>query len=89
VATAFWFIGIFIENIVISSAIGIFFGVMACLIFKKMRFTTTSSITETILILSFGYMAFAMCELFKFSGLFSILICGVVMAHYAWHSLSP
>lgn len=57
--------------------------------FKKMRFLTVSSIKETLLVFSFGYMAYALAEVLSMSGIISLLTSGIVMAHYAWYNLSP
>lgn len=54
-----------------------------------MRFLTVSAVKETLLIFSFGYMAYAIGELAHMSGIISLLTSGVVMAHYAWYNLSP
>ena len=35
-----------------------------------------------------AYMAYCTAELAKYSGIIALLTTGVVMAHYAWYSLS-
>jgi NhaP-type Na+/H+ or K+/H+ antiporter len=54
-----------------------------------MRFLTVSSIKETLLIFSFGYLAYALGEIAGMSGIISLLTSGVIMAHYGWYNLSP
>lgn len=72
-----------------SLAIGIFYGLLASYIFKHFRFLSTSAIKETLVIFCFGYLAYATGEALHFSGIISQLTSGIVMAHYAWYSLSP
>lgn len=69
--------------------IGVAFGVGATLMFKKMRFLTTSSIKETMLVFCAGYMSYALSEMLEMSGIISLLTSGIVMAHYGWYNLSP
>ena len=56
---------------------------------KSMRFLTYSSIKETLLIFSFGYLAYSTGEIAHMSGIISLLTSGIVMAHYGWYNLSP
>jgi solute carrier family 9 (sodium/hydrogen exchanger), member 6/7 len=72
-----------------SLGIGIFFGLLASYLLKKMRFLTVQSIRETLFIFSFGYLSYTAGELLKMSGIISLLTSGIVMAHYAWYNLSP
>ena len=41
------------------------------------------------MILLNGMLAYFIAEIFKQSGIISLLTCGIVMAHYTWFSLSP
>lgn len=36
-----------------------------------------------------GYASFTLCEIFELSGVLSVLISGVIMAHYNFYNLSP
>ena len=72
-----------------SIGIGIFFGFLASLTLKKLRFITVSAIKETLLIFSFGYLTYSIGELAHMSGIISLLTSGITMAHYAWYNLSP
>jgi NhaP-type Na+/H+ or K+/H+ antiporter len=74
---------------VVSIVIGLVIGLMASYIFKRMRFLTVSAIKETVIIFCFGYLAYAIADLCHMSGIIAMLTSGVVMAHYAWFSLSP
>lgn len=82
-----------IEDFIILGAgsigIGFFFGILASLTLKKLRFITVSSIKETLLVFSYGYLTYSIGELCHMSGIISLLTSGVVMAQYAWYNLSP
>ena len=86
--TPFQIIGQFFLLGFVSTAIGVIYGLIASYIFKRMRFVTVSAVKETLLIFSFGYLAYATGEAFSMSGIIALLTSGVVMAHYAWYSLS-
>lgn len=88
-ATAFQIIGRFLLLTTCSILIGIAYGLIASLIFKYFRFVTVSAIKETLVIFSFGYLSYCTAEVLHFSGIIAMLTSGVIMAHYAWYSLSP
>lgn len=44
---------------------------------------------EMILLVLFPYMSWMMAEAMQLSGIVSILFCGIIMAHYTTHNLSP
>lgn len=72
-----------------SVGIGLLFGLIGSYMLKKMRFLTVSSIKETLVIFSLGYLSYAIGEVLHVSGIISLLTSGVVMAHYGWYNLSP
>ena len=72
-----------------SIAIGLVYGLVASVLFKKARALTHSAALECLLIFCIAYMAYCTAEMFEYSGIIALLTCGVVMAHYAWYSLSP
>lgn len=82
-------VGEFLALSIGSLFIGVFYGILASYILKKMRFITVSAIKETLLIFCFGYMAYSTGELAHMSGIISLLTSGVIMAHYGWYNLSP
>lgn len=57
--------------------------------FKQCRFLTHSCILETAIILYMGYVSFTICELTKLSGVISVLVTGIVLAHYNFYNISP
>ena len=71
-----------------SISIGLAYGLLASILFKQMRSLTQSSALECLMIFCVAYMAYVTAELAAFSGIISLLTSGVVMAHYAWYSLS-
>ena len=71
-----------------SISIGLVYGLAASVLFKNMRAITQSSAMECLMIFCIAYMAYCTAELAAFSGIIALLTSGVVMAHYAWYSLS-
>ncbi len=76
-----------------SLTIGLIFGLMTSLIFKKASFLRVSAITETFLLLAFGMISYFIADLtivagIKMSGIISLLTCGIVMSHYTYYNLS-
>lgn len=71
-----------------SIAIGLIYGIIASILFKNMRSLTLSSTVECLTIFLIAYMAYVTAELAAMSGIIALLTSGVVMAHYAWYSLS-
>ena len=72
-----------------SLVIGLFFGLLASYMLKKMDFITSDALKETLVIFSIGYMAYAVGELAHMSGIICLLTSGVIIAHYGWYNLSP
>ena len=84
----FEILGDFLLLGICSIAIGLAMGIVASLMFKHMRSLTLSSTVECLVIFCMGYTAYVCAELASFSGIIALLTSGVVMAHYAWYSLS-
>mmetsp|Transcript_15682 Transcript_15682/g.21273 ORF Transcript_15682/g.21273 Transcript_15682/m.21273 type:complete len:356 (+) Transcript_15682:59-1126(+) len=72
-----------------SILIGLTYGIIATAVFKNIRSLCRDATVECLTIFCFGYMAYCTSELCAFSGIIALLTSGVVMAHYAWYSLSP
>lgn len=43
---------------------------------------------QTTLVLVFGYLSYFVAEAMGVSGILTIFVCAITMAHYTWHSLS-
>jgi sodium/hydrogen exchanger-like protein 6/7 len=72
-----------------SLAVGLVGGVFSSLLFKYFRFLCHSPITETLLLLIIAFVTYFVSESGNFSGIISLLTCGITMAHYTWYNLSP
>jgi sodium/hydrogen exchanger-like protein 6/7/sodium/hydrogen exchanger 8 len=55
---------------------------------KQFRFITQHGSICTALTIYSGYLAFAICENWEFSGVVSVLLCGALLSHYLTYNLS-
>ena len=67
-------------------AIGLIYGFLTALI---TRLTSGVRIIEPLALLGGAYMAYITAELFHWSGIISLIGCGIVQAHYAFKNISP
>jgi NhaP-type Na+/H+ or K+/H+ antiporter len=88
-ATPFEIAGNFLFLFLMSLLIGSFFALLTSYILKRARFMTQSAVTETAVIFSFSYLAYAISQALAFSGIITLLTCGIMQAHYTWFNLSP
>ena len=72
-----------------SVFIGLFFGMLSSILFKKYRLLAHSAVSETIIVMVFGFLSYFIAENNDGSSIISMLACGVTMAHYTWFNLSP
>ncbi|CAD8211124.1 unnamed protein product [Paramecium pentaurelia] len=79
---------LFILEFFCSLVVGLFFGVLASILFKYFRFITESVILEMAIIIYIAYGSFTMCELLGLSGVLSVLATGALMAYYNIYNLS-
>lgn len=87
--TPFKIIGDFLFLALMSVLIGLVAGIFSSLVFKWFRFLCHSAITETILLVIIAFVAYFISETLEYSGIISLLTCGISMAHYTWYNLSP
>ena len=66
-------------------AIGLMYGFLTALITKV---TSGVRIIEPLALLGAAYMAYISAELFHWSGIISLIGCGLVQAHYAFRNIS-
>lgn len=55
---------------------------------KNAKYINHNPSVESSIILIFGLCAYITCELVHFSGVISILVCGIVLGHYNIYNLS-
>jgi len=92
--TPFEIAGQFILLGLVSISVGLIFGFVTCLMFKHMRFLSASVVTETFIIFAMSLVSYFVSELtviggLQMSGIISLLMCGIIQAHYTWYNLSP
>ncbi|KAK3095369.1 hypothetical protein FSP39_013836 [Pinctada imbricata] len=66
-------------------SIGIVFGVLTAIITK---YTGTVRVVEPLAVFVLAYTSYLMAEMFHFSGIISIIGCGLTQAQYAFHNIS-
>lgn len=79
----------FIVLAVKSIGIGLAIGFISSLTFKLFRPITHSPISETLILMVFGFLSYFIGENLDGSSIISMLACGITMAHYTWYNLSP
>ena len=73
----------------ISIIIGVVVSATGAYVLKRFRFLTENPIIEVSIVFIFGYMAYGFSEVFKHSGIISVLTAGILLSHYSWYNLSP
>lgn len=75
--------------ILVSILIGFVFAIVLTLIFKHARFLVKDKgVTEVGLIFLTGYIAYLASELAGFSGVISMLFCGITLSHFNTYNMS-
>ncbi|XP_067669173.1 sodium/hydrogen exchanger 1-like [Haliotis asinina] len=68
---------------------GLGFGVLAGILTALLtRCTRKVKIAQPLIVYTMVYLGFLLAELFEFSGIISIIGCGLVQVHYAFHNIS-
>ncbi|XP_071165324.1 sodium/hydrogen exchanger 1-like isoform X1 [Mytilus edulis] len=65
--------------------IGVVFGMITAVITK---YTEHVRVIEPLSVFVLAYMSYLMAELFHFSGIISLIACGLTQAQYAFHNIS-
>ncbi|KAF2344723.1 Cation/H+ exchanger [Trinorchestia longiramus] len=68
-----------------GATIGLIFGLVTALV---TRITTNVRVVEPLALLAFAYLSYLGAELFHFSGIISLIVCGLVQAQYAFQNIS-
>lgn len=89
-------LGNFVLTVVASVGIGLVTGIsyhysalICSLIFKHGRFLVNSEITQVVITYLFGILSYVIAELLDMSGVITVLVSGVALAHYNFYNLSP
>lgn len=72
-----------------SLFVGVVFGLASSYILKSYRIFAKNPVSESMMIFCLAYLSYVISEVAKYSGIISLLTCGVAMAHYTWYNLSP
>ena len=78
----------FLQIGVFSLLIGLLCGLSCSLLLKHAHFLKKSPVFEISTIFFFGYLSYVICQNLQLSGILALLICGIVMAHYAFYNIS-
>lgn len=79
----------FLEVIFGSILIGFIVGIITTLIFKNLRFLVKEEgVTEIAMTILTGFIAYIVSEFVTFSGVISMLFCGIVLSHYNIYNLT-
>ncbi|KAH3812598.1 Na(+)/H(+) exchanger protein 7-like [Dreissena polymorpha] len=69
----------------VATLIGIVCGLIASFLTK---FTNSVKVVEPMIVFGFAYISYLLSEMFQFSGIVSIIACGIVLVHYAFHNVT-
>merc|ERR1719259_1438209 len=69
----------------VGAFIGLVYGLLTALV---TRTTTTVRVIEPLALLGLAYLSYLTAELFHFSGIISLIVCGLVQDMYAFHNIS-
>ncbi|WAR28114.1 SL9A2-like protein [Mya arenaria] len=65
--------------------IGIFCGLVSSIITK---YTNSVKVVEPLIVFGFAYLSYILSDLFEFSGIISIIACGIIQVHYAFQNIT-
>lgn len=88
-------LGSFLTTIIFSVLIGVLSGkiwiiaaILCSFMFRKFRFLVESEVAQVVITYLFGILSYVAAEYYDLSGVLTVLICGVVLAHYNFYNLS-
>ena len=73
----------------VSAFIGFVGGVISGLMTKHLKFMTRNSVHETFFLAIIAFISYYVADVFKMSGIISIIVTSVMQAQYSWYNLSP
>ena len=53
-----------------------------------MRFLTDNPVLEVVILYLFGILSYVIAEVVEMSGVITVLVCGIVLAHFNFYNLS-
>jgi NhaP-type Na+/H+ or K+/H+ antiporter len=77
-----------ITQVVFSTIIGLSCGLVHARLMKGLPAIKHFPIYQTALVLLFGYMSYCIAEVFGISGILTIFIAAITLAHYSWYNIS-
>jgi len=77
-----------IVQLFLSILIGLTCGLLNARLMKQFVFIRRFPIHQTSLVMLFGYLSYSIAEAVNVSGILTLFIAAVTLAHYSWHSLS-
>ncbi len=77
----------FLYTVVISIFIGGFIALLCTWMFRTFRFMC-NPVTEVVVIYLFGILSYLVSEVLDMSGVLTVLVAGVMMAHFNFYNIS-
>ena len=71
-------------QIIFSIFIGLFCGLLHARLMKKFSIIRKFPIYQTALVMLFGYLAYCLAEAVEISGILTVFIAAITLAHYSW-----
>ncbi len=77
----------FLYTVVASILIGGFIALLCTWMFRTFRFMC-NPVTEVVVVYLFGILSYLISEVLDMSGVLTVLVAGVVMAHFNFYNIS-
>ena len=78
----------FVVNVAASLAIGGACALLCSKIFNMSRFLSHNPVAEVTLLYMFGILSYVIAEIAEMSGVITVLVCGICLAHFNFYNLS-
>lgn len=88
-SSVFVFLGNFVWSSLASVALGVFGGMVAAFLTKHLSSLREDSTNQTAILFYVAFVTYISAELATISGVISLLVCSILMGHYAWYNLTP